>query len=229
MKDETKKKLETEIADWAYLKELPEEWLGFQLQREMNFYGDVYDVYSYENEARHRKVTVYYHEETKEYKLRVRIGLTEFCRIEFIAASLSRIEKILRERFAQVIEELSGFHLDTVSCIVREKQILTWDYVDKLPKTLEGFTLFIEPHEPVKVINGSYIVFDYSDFATASNFIIYYNVFRDEFFGEARVCEIPEMNYTFDASELVELEEKLDSHFLPRLKQIREQIENRQR
>ena len=181
------------------------------------------------NQARHRKVTVYYHEETKEYKLRVQIGLTEFCRIEFISASLSRLEKILRERFAKIIEELAGFRIDTISCVVQEKQILTWDYVDKLPKTVEGFTLFIEPHEPVKTINGSYIVFDYSDFSAFSNFIIYYNVFRDEFFGEARVCEIPEMNYTFDASELVELEEKLDRYFLPRLKQIREQIENRQR
>ena len=48
MKDETKKKLETEIADWAYMKELPEVWLGFHLNREMNSYGDVYDLYSYE-------------------------------------------------------------------------------------------------------------------------------------------------------------------------------------
>ena len=57
------------------------------------------------------------------------------------------------------------------------------------------------------MLNGSYIIFDYSDFALESNFIIYYNEFRSEFYGEARIKNIPEMNYTFDSDSLLELEE----------------------
>ena len=93
-----------------------------------------------------------------------------------------------------------------------------------MPETIEGFVLFIRPDQPVKVINGSYIVFAYCDFEAESDFIIYYNVFRDEFFGEARVNKIPEMNYTFDSTELSELEEKLDQYLVPRLKEIRQCI-----
>ena len=106
-----------------------------------------------------------------------------------------------------------------------KKKILEWDYVAKLPETIEGFKLFIKPAQPVKTINGSYIIFDYCDFATDSNFIIYYNVFRDEFFGEAKIRKIPEMNYAFDSHELIELEEKLDEHLLARLKEIRSRID----
>lgn len=224
MKDEVKEKITAAIAAWDYIKNLPETWQGFVLKKDMNVYGDVYDIYSYSNEAAHRKVTVYYHEETKEYKLRVQIGLTEFCRIEFISETLEKLEQILRARFEQILADMAVFNIDTISCVVREKQILDWNYLAKLPNTIQGFTLFIDPQKPVKVINGSYIIFDYSDFATSSNFIIYYNVFRDEFFGEAKIHEIPEMNYTFDSTELIELEEKLDAYFLPRLKELRERL-----
>ena len=81
--------------------------------------------------------------------------------------------------------------------------------------------MVITPEAPVRVLNGSYIVFDYSDFALKSNFIIYYNEFRCEFFGEARILNIPEMNYVFDSKSLPELEEKLKSHLTDRLQEIR--------
>ena len=225
MKDEIKGKIEAEVSAWEYMKEGPKAWDGFELKLHMAAAGDIYDIYSYENQSRHRKISVYYHDETKEYKLRTAIGLTEFCRIEFIAPGLNALEQILRERFEALLHTMAAFDAETVSCIVQEKQILKWEYVDRLPSELEGFTRFIDPHEPVQVINGSYIIFDYCDFATDSNFIIYYNVFRDEFFGESKICKIPEMNYTFDASELIELEEKLDAYFLPHLKQLRHRIE----
>ena len=228
MKEKTKEAVEAAIENWEYMKNLPSEWLGFVLHRDLHVYGDVYDLYSYENEKRHRKITVYYHEETSEYKLRVKIGLTEFCRIEFIAGTLEKMEEHLQQNFESVLKELAAFDRRTISCIVQEKNILDWKYTEHLPAEIEGFSLFIHPGEPVKIINGSYIVFDYSDFATSSNFIIYYNVFRDEFFGEAKIREIPEMNYTFDSTELNELEEKLDRYFLPRLKELRQRISENQ-
>lgn len=226
MKVETKEKIEAEIQDWQYMKDLPSTWFGFVFILEMKVYGDVYDLYSYENVEIHRKITVYYHEETKEYKVRVLIGLTEFCNIEYISPTRASLEKILLERFETTLQTLAKFNAATISCIVLEKKILEWDYVAKLPETIEGFKLFIKPDQPVKTINGSYILFDYCDFATDSNFIIYYNVFRDEFFGEAKIRKIPEMNYVFDSHELIELEEKLDEHLLARLKEIRSRIDN---
>jgi hypothetical protein len=105
-----------------------------------------------------------------------------------------------------------------------DKKIVEWNYKDKLKQEIAGFTLYIKSDEPVKVINGSYIIIDYSDFATESNLIIYYNVFRDEFFGEIRIRRTPQMISAFDTSDLSELAAKLDEKLAETLEQVREQI-----
>ena len=58
---------------------------------------------------------------------------------------------------------------------------------------------------------------DYVDFSLESSFTLYYNIYRDEFFAEARIWNIPDVNYDFDSNELPELEEKLHQRLLPRL------------
>lgn len=210
-----------EIAEWEYMKKLPKEWFGFSYHSILQSHEDFFDVFSYVNENLHRSAIFYYHSETHEYKLRVHIGLTELCLIEYIAPNLQVIERLLSNQFETMLHDMAEFNMSTISIIVKEKNILSWNYSQWLPDVLEGFELFIRPSQPVRVLNGSYIVFDYSDFTIDSNFIIYYNVFRDEFFGEARINNIPEMNYTFDSSDLPELEEKLDKFLLPRLREIR--------
>ncbi len=101
---------------------------------------------------------------------------------------------------------------------------MTWEYIKSLPLEIDGFKLFISPDKPVKVINGSYIIIDYCDFANESNFIIYYNVFRDEFFGEAKIHRIPEVTYEYDSSELNDLKQKLEEKLAKTLHDIRQRI-----
>jgi len=225
MKQETIDKIKADVAAWEYGRNLPPELHGFHLVYDGTIKGDYYDILYYENAAQHKRVTLYYHDETWEYKVRTAVGLTEFCNHEFIAETIADEERLLRERFAHHLEKLSVFSPEEIDSIVVEKKILEWHYLDKLPKTIEGFTLFLTPQEPLKFINGSYIVFDYSDFAAKSNFIIYYNIFRDEFFGEAKIRNIPDMTYAFDSHELKDLELLLDEHLLPRLHEIRCKIE----
>lgn len=224
MDDETLEKIKKDIEAWQYIKEYPEEWFGFKLTYEMQVVGDCFNIFYYANEAKRRKMTLYYHHETKEYKVKTTVGLTEFCNYEFISENIKEAEEKLKSRFERFLKSLAIFNKEDLSVIVLEKKILEWQYVDELPKTIEGFTLFSKPSETFKGINGSYIVFDYSDFESESNFIIFYNVFRDEFFGEAKIRNIPEMNYTFDSHELKELEEKLDEHLIPRLKELRTKL-----
>lgn len=225
MKDETKARVETETENWAYMAELPMDWHGFRLLRQMKINGDMYDLYSYVNEKNNRSVTVYFHEETKEYKVREKVGLIEFCRIEFITSEFASFERLLKQHFEDMMQELSVFDRKTISSTVMEKGILEWEYGKSLPESLEGFQLFTHPAEPLRITNGSYILFDYSDFSIESNFIIYYNMYRDEFCGEARIHRIPDVNYLFDSTTLPELEEKLSRHLVPRLQEIRRRAE----
>ena len=147
MKKENIEKVEQETADWGYMETLPPEWFGFRFRKDMHVNDDMYELYSYHNEAAHRSLTTYFHEETHEYKLRVRIGLTEFCRIEFIAPDLAAFENLLREQFEAMLHDLAEFNPATINRIVRDKHILEWDYSKLLPDTKDGFTLFIRTIE----------------------------------------------------------------------------------
>mgnify|MGYP001675677303 FL=1 len=195
---------------------------GFSYRRDMHVEEDIYALFSYENNAMHRAASAYYHEETKEYKLSVQIGLTNFCHIEFIAPNIAAFEKRLDEHLRKLLVELVTFDPKTISSIVCKKKIMEWEYGKSLPAELEGFELFISPEKPLKITNGSYIILDYSDFSIASNFVIYYNIFRDEFFGEGRVHGIPEINYLFDSHDLAGLATKLEHHLAARLQDIRQ-------
>ena len=225
MKDATRERVEQETADWGYMAELPEELHGFRLERRMCVEDDRYELFRYVSEERHRSAAAYFHEETKEYKLRVRIGLVEFCKMEYITGKFDVFEQLLRRQFDGLMQGMSRFEEERIGSIVRSKQIMEWEYGKSLPDELEGFELFIRPAEPVEITNGSYILVDYSDFSLESNFIIYYNMFRDEFFGEARIHNIPDVNYVFDSRELDELEGKLRQHLVPRLKEVRRRAE----
>lgn len=218
-------KIQAETGDWQYMKDLPETWHGFTLNRTNIVDKDSYELYHYVNDKLHKSAIIYFHEETHEYKVRLKIGLIEFCRIEFITASLDIFEKYLRNQFEQLLVDMVRFNPKSLSSIILEKKITIWELSEKLPKRLSGFELFITPAAPVKINNGSYIIIDYVDFSLESNFSVYYNIYRDEFFAEARIWNIPDVSYDFDSNELSELEEKLRQHIMPRLKNIRAQAE----
>lgn len=226
MKQETVDRIEAQVDNWAYLKQLPPQLHGFTLVEDRKINGSYYDILHYENKQRRRRVTLYYHDETWEFKVRTAIGLTEFCNSEFIAERLEVEESLLQQRLAHHLAKLNRFAQQEIDSIIIDKKIHTWRYLEKYPQEIEGFKLFLTPQEPVKVLNGSYIVFDYSDFAAESNFMIYYNIFRDEFFGEAKLHRIPEMTYIFDSHELYELEKLLDEHLVAYLSSVRAKINN---
>ena len=228
MKNDIKEQIDQVVADWQYLTELPETLYGFHLTREAFVHDNFYDICRYDNPELHKSAIIYYHDETHEYKVRVKLGLIEFCRIEFITADLAVFEKLLRRDLDAMLHDMVEYNPNSVGCIVREKGILAWEGAKRLPQELEGFTLFVHPDEPVKITNGSYVLIDYADFALESSFTIYYNIYRDEFFGEARICNIPDVNYDFDASELPELEERLKDRLRPRLREVRERAEAEQ-
>lgn len=222
MQEETRAKIDVEIKDWHYLEELPETSHGFQLNREQQIIENMYDLYSYIHPQLHKKVVIYYHEETHEYKVRVYIGLIEFCRIEFITAKLEDFEKLLRSQFDGLLKDMETYNPASISSIILKMGIKEWGESCSLPASCEGFNLFISPEKPEKINNGSYVLINYVDFSIESDFTIYYNIYRDEFFGEARIWDIPDVNYDFDSSSLSELSEKLKTYMVPRLQEIRQ-------
>lgn len=222
MTSETIEKIRQAVETWDYYQALPPKLQGFRLDKTVRLTKDSYDIFAYISDELHKRVVIYYHDETREYKLRIKLGVIEFCDISFVAEDLNIFESQLRANLESLLANMAKFNPATLNSFVRHKKIVEWGKNNKLPENILGFELFVKPSEPVKINNGSYIVIDYVDFALESSFTIYYNIFRDEFFGEARIVNIPDVSYDFDAGELTELKEKLQQHLEPRLQFIKD-------
>lgn len=217
-------KIVAEIEQWPFLTQLPGEIAGFTLTREMIWKGAQYRIFSYENLAERRKFSVFYDRDTKDYMVNVVIGLTEYRDMFFIVTSLGAMETVLKEKMEITINKLAAFDQKSLGSVFNKKKIVEWSYQEKLKQEIAGFTLYIKPSNPIRALNGSYIIIDYSDFESESNFVIFYNVFRDDFFGEIRVRRTPQMTSRFDAKELSELAAILDERLENTLMKMRQQI-----
>ncbi|MDU2065378.1 MAG: hypothetical protein E6713_11130 [Sporomusaceae bacterium] len=204
--------IQEELAAWTYPEKLPQNLLGFELSTLRETSGTQTILFNYDFPAKKRRFIAFYDEATKDFMVRVIIGLTEYNDVSYIVTDLAAFESLLQERMENTLHELAVFEEHHLESVLLQTKITTWEYGTKLPHAIGPFSLFISPQEPVKVINGSYIVLDYSCFSEESNFLLYYNIYRDEYFGEIRLHRTPEMIFDFDAKNLKELEEKLEIH-----------------
>ena len=213
-----------EIENWQYLSSLPAKQGGFFLSKgeTLRPNGNYYSIFTYRNEELRRGFSIRYDKTTKEYAARVTVGLTEFCDITYIAGSLAKLEAILRERLAKTLSLLENFQESSLSGEFLQKKILEWPF--NLPREIAGFGLFLQPSAPLALVNGSYIIIDYSDFVSCSSLIIYYNIFRDEFFGELKLKNTPLTTAAFDAKTLPELDKKIRDCLKPALESLRAKL-----
>ncbi|GMB00361.1 hypothetical protein [Pelosinus sp. IPA-1] len=218
-------KIIEQVQAWNMLGKLPKEFVGFTLTLELEKRDTQYCIFTYKNEERHRSFSVLYDHATKEYFARTVIGLMEYYDVNFIVGDIEQLESLLVERLRAVLTSLASFTRENLDSILLDKKVIEWPYNKELPQQLFGFELFIRPDEPIKIINGSYIILDYSDFRTESNLAIYYNIFRDEFFGETRIRRTPTMAAVFDANNLDDLQEALASNLTSVLESLRAQID----
>ena len=227
MKDGTQERIDKEIADWEYMKNLPKTLQGYYYRDDHEVIDEIYNLFSYVNDEAHCSITVFYHGETKEYKLSQKIGMIDFCCIECISPDLQEFELLLKEHMENILHEMLHFDPDTVSLLVKDTGLTEWDYKDMLPSECEGFSLYIHPDQPVRITNGSYIICDYENFDLNSDLVVYYNMFRDEFYADSRANDAPVINYEFDSYSLTELQSNLEKYLRPTLRAIRESAEKK--
>ena len=221
MTDDVITKLSAQIAELHFAENLPAEIDGFTTKKIFAPDGDKFIFFTCTDDEIHCALTTYFHTETNEFKVRQRIGLTEFCLTKFFTQDFAHFKELLDAELVDVLKNLRETRNGKLNNFLREKKIDTWAYGSELPATLEGFELFIKPAAPVEVTNGSFIVVNYADFALGSDFVLYFNVYSDEFSGEARINGAPNVTYTFDAKTLDDLTDKLKKNLVDELREIR--------
>ena len=221
-----KEELKNKIAALKF-ENLPDEIEGFAVKKIFDDDGDdKFIFFSCDDKRNHCGVTIYFHEETMEFKVREKIGLTEFCLTKFFTEDFAHFKEMIDSQLVDVLKNLRGVRKKNPNRFLREKKIDTWSYIENLPATLKGFELFITPAAPVEVTNGSFIIINYADFFVNSDFVLYYNVYTDDFSGERRVDGAPQVTYAFDAKTLEELEDKLEENLVDELLSIRNLVLN---
>ena len=196
--------------------------------RDEKLENEKYFFFSYYRRDGARWAKAYYDVAKKSYFMRIGLGLLEFNDISYFSQSLGEFEALLRSRLDKTLEEFMTFVPEQVGVAIQEKRLLQWTYAEQLPEEASGFKRLLSPREPVKVINGSYLILDYSDLVAQTSLVLYYNVYRDEFFGELRVQGLPELVSDFDAKTLTELEQKLEKRLTPVLEALRQRLEKEQ-
>ena len=226
MLPEIKQRIEDEIAQQAFFDDLKENIYDFRLIRDSREVGNIYELFSYTNDDKHRGLKIYYHADTNEYRVSVHFGLNEFCLTEYFTEKTALLSDKLQAELYELLRSINEFDGDQ-NVFVDQKKIPSWAYAKKLPTTLEGFELFISPNKYLEVTNGSFVIINYCDFAINSDLAIYYNIFSDNFGSEARINGAPTVIYDFDSDDLQELEEKLERNLAEQLKKINSESEIR--
>lgn len=223
MKVDLKNKISEEAQNTDFFDTLPEEVDGFILKKIFAEDDDKFIYFRYENEKIHRGLTAYFHGETEEYKIRVKIGLTEFCLTKFFTENFSDYCQKISAELEKILENLSD-NQAALSSIIKEKNFADWNYGKNLPQNIAGFELFIAPQNPVEFTNGSYIIINYSDFSAESDFTLCYNIYTENFSGEFTVNRVSQVSYLFDADNLADLEKNLQENLSAELLKIRNNL-----
>lgn len=209
MAEEFTEKIDEALAAWTVLDELPAEIDGYLLSKDRQQYEAQYDFFRYDRADAHRSVVGFYDAATTSYKLRVEIGVVSFALPSFIHGDLDTFGQELLRYLPRVMAEMHADALETQELLPVRESIAAWEYGRELPEQLEGYELFVRPSAPAQMTNGSFLIIDYVDFARANDVGIYYNCYRNEFFGEYHAAGMPYVSYDFDASDLEELEQRL--------------------
>ena len=225
MAEDLIEKMDAALAEWTVLDALHAEIEGFVLSKERRQNEAQYDFFRYDHAAEHRSVVGFYDASTASYKLRVEIGVVRFALPAFIYGDLETFGKELQRHLPRVMADMHADALTTQELLPVRESIAAWTYGKDLPEECEGYTLFVRPSAPAELTNGSFLIIDYVDFARGNDVGIYYNCYRNEFFGEYHVAGMPYVSYSFDAADLAELEQQLQLNLVRYLRMAAEQWE----
>ena len=220
MKEDLKNKIIAEANESAnFFDTLPTKIHGFSYRKIFEEDGDKFIYFAYDNFESHRGITAYFHEETQEYKVLMKIGLNEFCLTKFFTENFSDYCKKISDELEKTVENISENNSE-LNLVARKIKLSAWEYGKNLPQNIGDFELFISPKNPVKFTNGSYIIINYSDFKNNSDFTICYNIYTENFSAEYTENLVPHVSYLFDAENLKDLEKKLHENLSAELLRI---------
>ena len=171
----------------------------------------VYSVFYYTNDANWRW-WVLYDKEVGDYMVRITVPLVDFVDIAFIRESLAPFMDNLKANYKASITQRFLEPQESFVYEYKKKGLPQWDYKEALPETINEYRLDVTPRKALDMINGSYIIGTYVKEEEETGVVLFYNTFRDEFFGETRQKGYPGITHDLDATTIDKFEQALTQH-----------------
>lgn len=186
-----------ELKDWDFLQTLPKKILNFDLTVNFDICGQEIIMAAYTNNDR-CALELGFTVETDDFVVVKRVGLNRFRDERFFAKTREGFVNLLLPKLSQLVSDVDRKSGHQYSFSGVSIGIDKWQGWHDLPKQVGEMELFITPDTPLQILNGSYVMIDYSDFATRNQLLIMYNEYRNEIYGELKQQGIPCFTKKFD-------------------------------
>lgn len=217
------------LKDWDFLKKLPQEILGFKLASNFSIKGQELLLATYKNEN-HCALNLIYTEETGDFAVVKNIGLNRFKVESLFSRDKEHFAKVTLEYLEKLLKDIE---LNSeIECPYAAKVIglNDWHGWENLPEKIGKFQFFIKPDRPLKYLNGSYILIDYSDFESNNQLIILFNEYRNEIYGEIKNHGInfftKEFDCVFEEKKTQKILDDFSKNLLLKIEKTISEIEN---
>lgn len=197
--------------DWEIEKELPVEIGEYKLHRIDRQEERIYFAFGWQSEETGWEVRVLFDEETMDYMVKMYLRLITLTEIECITGDFEEFKRNVQLLTPKSIEK-ELIRREEVSIIVRGRGFLAWDYEDFFPETIGAYRRVLEPKRPLLGLNGSYVICAYECREKETGILFFYNMYRDEYYGELRAGGIPGIIHQYDAKTIPQFEETLRKH-----------------
>jgi hypothetical protein len=217
MNDE-QEKLEKERAerrklflDWPIEKELPQTIGEYNLSRIDKQEGRIYYAFGWKGQENGWEIRALFDEETMDYMVKMYLRMMTMTEIEVITGDFAQFQDFVKRWTPDMIKR-ELIERDKVSVLVKDAGFMNWDYSEILPPEIGAYKRMIEPRRPILGLNGSYIIACYECLEKNTGILFFYNMFRDEYYGELRAKGIPGIVHQYDAKSVADLAEKIKTH-----------------
>ncbi len=171
----------------------------------------VYTAFAWENEKNGWMVKAIFDEETKDYMVKMDLRLMTLTQLESITGDFEQFKKRVRELTPKAIEK-ELIHLERVSVLAAAKGFMKWDYEKVMPERMGQYKRIIKPVNPVEGLNGSFIIGAYECRERNIGVLFFYNIYREEYYGELRAGGIPVIVHQYDATTINEFSSHLEAY-----------------
>lgn len=171
----------------------------------------VYTAFAWENGKNGWMVKAIFDEETKDYMVKMDLRLMTLTQLESITGDFEQFKKRVRELTPKAIEK-ELIHLERVSVLAAAKGFMKWDYEKVMPERMGQYKRIIKPVNPVEGLNGSFIIGAYECRERNIGVLFFYNIYREEYYGELRAGGIPVIVHQYDATTINEFSSHMEAY-----------------